>query len=113
MALQHTPPVWAAPTGELETLTISPIDPTGSTDAVFTSVTYGTNSSGAPVSLPNTAGKKTIKFAVLADVHRMIFALASPTVDPQSVNIAQGEAILATVRIDSHSGVGSVRIQGV
>jgi hypothetical protein len=112
MPLTRSGPNYADQTGTSETITIEPVPPQTSTQVVFTAATYGPMQGSPAQALPGVAGTKSITFRVLSDLNVLLFGLASPAPQLQSVNIMQGTTLLSTVSVEFNSGTGSLRIVG-
>jgi hypothetical protein len=112
MPLTFSGPDLADQTGTSETISIQPVPPQTSTQVTFTAATYGTDSDGTPQTLPGVAGTTSLTFTVLSGFNRLVFGLASPAPQLQSVNIVQGDTLLSTVSVNLHSGTGSLPIMG-
>jgi hypothetical protein len=99
--------------GSIETITLEPVAPATTTDALIATAFYGVTSAGAPVPVPIDTGGKSFSFSVQAGIFALTVTVVSPSPGTQDVQLCQGTTQIDLLTIQSHSGSGAVLIRGI
>lgn len=99
-------------TGALETVTLQPVAPKPSTNAMIASAFYGKDTSGAPKAAPKAPDGKSVSFTVLSGINPLVVTIVSPDPADETVNLCQGTVVLADPTVRNHSAVSTMLIQG-
>jgi hypothetical protein len=99
--------------GNVEQITLAPLPPATSTDALIASAFYGLNSGNVPATIPIDADRKSFSFSILPGVFALTVTVVSPDPARQDVQLCQGTTQIDLITIQNHSGSGAVLIRGI
>lgn len=99
-------------TGAVETVTLKPVAPKPSTNAMIASAFYGTDASGTPKAATRAPDGKSVSFTVLSGINSLVVTIVSPDPADETVNLSQGAVVLADPTVRNHSAVSTMLIQG-
>jgi hypothetical protein len=99
--------------GASETITLSPVPPNTTTQALIASAFYGTDATSTPVAATVSPDGKTVTIKVRAGINSLLMTLVSPSPASETVSLGQGSNTFATPTITAHSGVSTLFIKGI
>jgi hypothetical protein len=112
MALQPGSFFESDASGTPETLTLKPVAPATSTNAMIANAFYGVDASSAPKPVVIAADGMSFDITVLSGINSLVVNFVSPNPRDELISLCQGLTVIARPTVRNHSAVSTLFIRG-